>query len=96
MLAPLSEFFGRRPIYLGGLTAFFLATILVAQAKNVTGWLIGRLLQGVAGSAFLSVAGELFQTLQLPSLSSIIEILASSRSVTNLLCRWLCGRFVQH
>ena len=56
-LAPLSEFFGRRYIYLTSFTLFILFLIPCAAATNIQTLLIARFLNGFAGSAFLSVAG---------------------------------------
>ena len=55
-LAPLSEFYGRTPIYLFGYLIFFAFGFLPAFG-NFPGLLAGRFIQGVSGSAFLSVAG---------------------------------------
>lgn len=56
-LAPLSEFFGRRPIYVYSYLAFTLFLIPCALAPNIGVMMAFRFLCGVAGSAFLSVAG---------------------------------------
>ncbi|KAM0793435.1 hypothetical protein ACM66B_000880 [Microbotryomycetes sp. NB124-2] len=57
LVGPLSEFYGRRPIY--NLSWFFFVcfNILVAFSPNAPAYFIGRFLSGAAGSAFLSVAG---------------------------------------
>jgi len=71
-LGPLSEFYGRRPIYIVSFSFFLLWLIPSAVAQNLQTMLIGRFLDGLAGSAFLSVAGgtvgDLFkrEDLQLP------------------------------
>ncbi|KAJ5353529.1 hypothetical protein N7541_006093 [Penicillium brevicompactum] len=57
LLAPLSEFYGRRPIYIFSLAMFLVWLIPCAVARNIETLLIGRLFSGLAGSAFLSVAG---------------------------------------
>ncbi|KAF2269604.1 MFS general substrate transporter [Lojkania enalia] len=57
MLSPLSEFFGRRPIYLCSFSFFVIFLIPCAVAQNIETMLIARFLDGFAGSAFLSVAG---------------------------------------
>ncbi|TQB72010.1 hypothetical protein MPDQ_007173 [Monascus purpureus] len=57
LLGPLSEFYGRRNIYLASFTVFLLFIIPCAVAKNVQTMLVCRFFNGVAGSAFLSVAG---------------------------------------
>lgn len=57
MLGPLSEFYGRRPIYILGFSMFFIWVIPSAVAKNIQTMLVARFLDGFSGSAFLSVAG---------------------------------------
>ncbi|TVY62907.1 Efflux pump atB, partial [Lachnellula suecica] len=57
LLSPLSEFYGRRPIYLVSFTMFFVWIIPSAVAKNIQTMLIARFFDGISGSAFLSVAG---------------------------------------
>ena len=56
-LAPLSEFYGRRPIYLISWAAFVIWLIPCAVAQNIQTLLVSRFLNGVCGSAFMSVAG---------------------------------------
>ena len=57
MLGPLSEFYGRRPIYIVGFSMFLIWVIPSAVAQNIQTMLIARFLDGFSGSAFLSVAG---------------------------------------
>ncbi|KAF1953759.1 MFS general substrate transporter [Byssothecium circinans] len=57
ILSPLSEFFGRRPIYICSFTFFLVFMIPCAVARNIQTMLVVRFLDGLAGSAFLSVAG---------------------------------------
>ncbi|KAJ8112603.1 hypothetical protein OPT61_g5062 [Boeremia exigua] len=57
VLSPLSEFYGRRPIYIGSFTFFLIWMIPCAVARNIQTMLIARFFDGLAGSAFLSVAG---------------------------------------
>ncbi|KAK9483564.1 MFS general substrate transporter [Lipomyces starkeyi] len=57
LLAPLSEFYGRRPIYLSSLAFFLIWLIPSAVAQNIETMIIARFFNGLAGSAFLSVAG---------------------------------------
>ncbi|KAL4800048.1 major facilitator superfamily domain-containing protein [Aspergillus venezuelensis] len=56
-LGPLSEFYGRRNIYLTSFTFFLIWLIPCAVAKNIETMIVCRFLNGLAGSAFLSVAG---------------------------------------
>ncbi|KAH6848511.1 major facilitator superfamily domain-containing protein [Alternaria alternata] len=57
VLSPLSEFFGRRPIYIVSFTFFLIWLIPCALTPNIHTMLIARFFDGLAGSAFLSVAG---------------------------------------
>lgn len=56
-LGPLSEFYGRRPIYLVSFTFFLIWLVPSAVAQNIQTMLIARFFDGLSGSAFLSVAG---------------------------------------
>ncbi|RAL07593.1 MFS transporter, partial [Aspergillus homomorphus CBS 101889] len=56
-LAPLSEFYGRRYIYICSFSFFLIWLIPCAVAKNIQTMIICRFFGGIAGSAFLSVAG---------------------------------------
>ncbi|KAK4506913.1 hypothetical protein PRZ48_000646 [Zasmidium cellare] len=56
-LSPLSEFYGRRIIYLCAFGMYFIWLIPCAVANNIATMLVVRLFDGLAGSAFLSVAG---------------------------------------
>jgi len=57
LIGPLSELHGRRPVYIVSLTFFLIFIIPCAAAQNIQTLLIGRFLNGFAGSAFLTVAG---------------------------------------
>jgi multidrug resistance protein len=57
VLGPLSEFYGRRPIYIGAFVFFTVWLIPCAVAPNIETMLIARFFDGLSGSAFLSVAG---------------------------------------
>jgi multidrug resistance protein len=52
--APLSEFYGRRPLYWAGLIAFFAFQFMTAFPNNIGTALVGRFLSGMGGSVFLS------------------------------------------
>ncbi|RAQ48886.1 MFS transporter [Aspergillus flavus] len=56
-LGPLSEFYGRRYIYITSFTIFLIWLIPCAVAKNIETMIVCRFFNGIAGSAFLSVAG---------------------------------------
>ncbi|KAH6615398.1 major facilitator superfamily domain-containing protein [Boeremia exigua] len=57
VLSPLSEFYGRRPIYICALAFFTIWMVPCAIAQNIQTMLIARFFDGLSGSAFLSVAG---------------------------------------
>ena len=57
LLGPLSEFYGRRHIYMVSLAFFLIWLIPCAVAQNIQTMLVARFFDGMAGSAFLSVAG---------------------------------------
>ncbi len=55
--SPLSEFYGRRPIYVGSFLLFLIWLIPSAVAQNIQTMIVARFFQGFTGSAFLSVSG---------------------------------------
>ncbi|KAL3443846.1 major facilitator superfamily domain-containing protein [Aspergillus insuetus] len=57
VLAPLSEFYGRRNIYIISFSFFLIWLIPCAVAQNIETMIVCRFINGLAGSAFLSVAG---------------------------------------
>ncbi|KAH7494105.1 Efflux pump [Fusarium oxysporum f. sp. matthiolae] len=57
LTSPLSEYYGRRPIYLVSWAMFIIWTIPSAVAQNIETMIIARFFTGFAGSSFLSVAG---------------------------------------
>ncbi|KAL2819914.1 major facilitator superfamily domain-containing protein [Aspergillus cavernicola] len=57
VLGPLSEFCGRRNIYIVSFSFFLVLLIPCAVAQNIETMIICRFFNGLAGSAFLSVAG---------------------------------------
>ncbi|KAI1196153.1 major facilitator superfamily domain-containing protein [Nemania serpens] len=57
VLGPLSEFYGRRPVYLVSWSLFVIWLIPSAVAQNIATMLVARFLDGFTGSAFLSVIG---------------------------------------
>ncbi|KAL4987530.1 major facilitator superfamily domain-containing protein [Aspergillus falconensis] len=57
VLGPLSEFYGRRNIYVTSFIFFLVLLIPCAVAKNIQTMIVSRFFNGLAGSAFLSVAG---------------------------------------
>lgn len=56
MFSPLSEFYGRRPIYLVSSTCHLLFLIPQATAKDIVTLVVLRFLDGFSGSAFQAVS----------------------------------------
>lgn len=61
--APLSEFYGRRRLYITTFTCYFAFTFLCAFTPNIAGLLIGRLLCGIFISGALSNTPGVFADL---------------------------------
>lgn len=57
MWSPLSEFYGRRPVYLAAFAVFTVWIVPTAVARNIATVIVSRFFQGLSGSAFLSVSG---------------------------------------
>ncbi|KAH7027960.1 major facilitator superfamily domain-containing protein [Microdochium trichocladiopsis] len=57
LFGPLSEFYGRRPIYLVAWTMYLIWIIPQAVAPNIATMIVCRFLDGFAGSTFLAVSG---------------------------------------
>ncbi|PTB77834.1 MFS general substrate transporter [Trichoderma longibrachiatum ATCC 18648] len=72
LLSPMSEFYGRRPVYLVSWTMYVIWLVPAAVARGVATIIVARFFDGLAGSAFLTVSGgttgDLFakHELQLP------------------------------
>ncbi|KAI0518585.1 major facilitator superfamily domain-containing protein [Xylaria bambusicola] len=77
-LGPLSEFYGRRPIYLASWTMFVIWLIPSAVAHNTATIVTTRFIDGFTGSAFLSVAGgtvsDVFRRDQIQGPMTIISL----------------------
>ncbi|BGP12510.1 hypothetical protein JCM10213v2_000427 [Rhodosporidiobolus nylandii] len=57
LVGPLSEWYGRAPIYSIGFGLFFAFNFMVAFPNNLACLLLGRFLSGCSGASFLSVVG---------------------------------------
>ena len=55
--SPMSEFYGRRPIYCVSFILFLVWLVPSAVSKNTETMIIARFFQGLSGAAFLSVSG---------------------------------------
>lgn len=54
LIAPLSEFYGRKPLYVVSYILYFGSQFITAFGKNIATLIIGRALSGFFGSVFLS------------------------------------------
>lgn len=52
---PLSELYGRKPIYLFSMAVFVITVIPTALAKNYAGILIPRFISGIGSAAFITI-----------------------------------------
>lgn len=57
LFSPLSEFYGRRPIYLVSWTMYVIWLVPQAVARNMETMLVARFLNGFSGGTFLAVSG---------------------------------------
>lgn len=57
LLSPLSELYGRRPIYLVAWTTYLIWLIPQAVTKHMAVLVVFRFMDGFSGSAFLAVSG---------------------------------------
>lgn len=62
-LSPISEFYGRRPVYVTALTLYCLFQLITVLGGKIELLLIGRFLTGFAGSAFMTVISGSFNDL---------------------------------
>ena len=56
VMGPLSDRFGRRPVLLGGMTVYFVASVLAISAPSFETLLLARTLQGLGTSATRVIA----------------------------------------
>src|SRR6516225_2692303 len=56
VMGPLSDRFGRRPVLLGGMTVYFVASVLAISAPSFETLLLARALQGLGTSATRVIA----------------------------------------
>lgn len=95
LLGPLSEFYGRRPIYLVSFAIFFLLQFPVAFANNLPVLLIFRFLVGAAGSAFLANVGGSISDMYSPIDAYIPMAIFSSSTFLGPVLGPVIGGFVE-
>ncbi|MFN7662183.1 MAG: multidrug effflux MFS transporter [Alphaproteobacteria bacterium] len=97
-LGPLSDYFGRRSVLLGGAVLFFLSTFMCAYAVSIEMLLVARFLQGavvgtvtVAGYAAIHEFFDGPRTVQLLSVMASIIVLAPAAGP--IVGAWILGSY---
>ncbi len=77
-VGPLSDFYGRKPVLLGGLILFIGASIWCSASDNIEQLLIGRVLQGLGAAAprvcAISVTRDCFSGRQMARVTSFVMV----------------------
>lgn len=95
--APLSEFYGRKLLYLSGWIIFFAFQFLTAFAPNVYAAFIGRLLTALGGSLFMSnVPGSMADLFEPSEMALPIAIFALGPFFGPGIGSILSGFIIQH
>lgn len=66
VLAPFSEFVGRKPVFLATYLLFNVCTLIIAVVKDLPGLLVVRFFQGVGASMFSTMVGGIIADLYQP------------------------------
>jgi len=66
VLAPFSEFVGRKPVFLATYLLYNVCTLVIALVNNLTGLLVVRFFQGVGASTFSTMVGGIIADLYQP------------------------------
>ncbi|KOS17271.1 putative drug/proton antiporter [Escovopsis weberi] len=78
LLSPLSEIYGRRPIYLVSWSMYLVWIVPQAVAPNMATIIVTRFLDGLSGSAFLAVSGgtvsDMFSSHQLQAPMAVFSV----------------------
>ncbi|GAT21205.1 MFS transporter [Aspergillus luchuensis] len=88
VMSPLSEFYGRRPIYLVSLPLYIVFLIPCAAAHNIQTMLVARFLDGLAGAAFTSVAGATVGDMYTKSTLHTPMLLYTASPLYGIRCLW--------
>ncbi|CAN7260634.1 Bcr/CflA family multidrug efflux MFS transporter [Trinickia sp. LjRoot230] len=95
LYGPLSDRYGRRPVLLGGLALFLLASIACASAGSI-GWLVGmRFIQALGAGAASVMARAIARDLHEPrDAARVLSMIAIVTSVGPLLAPLLGGQLL--
>jgi multidrug resistance protein len=96
LTGPLSEHYGRRPIYLISWTFFIIWEFPPVVARNIETVIIARFFQGFAGGTFLSVAGGTVGDLFSPEEIQAPMVVVSSAPFIGPTLGPVIGGFINH
>jgi multidrug resistance protein len=96
LTGPLSEHYGRRPIYLISWTFFIIWDVPPVVARNIETVILARFFQGFAGGTFLSVAGGTVGDLFSPEEIQAPMVLVSSAPFIGPTLGPVIGGFINH
>ncbi|KAK0744962.1 major facilitator superfamily domain-containing protein [Apiosordaria backusii] len=66
VLAPFSEFVGRKPVFLSTYILYSICTLIIAVVDNLPGLLVARFFQGVGASTFSTMVGGVIADIYQP------------------------------
>ena len=94
---PMAERFGRRPILIGGVACFGLASVLCYFAPGMGWFVAARILQGLAGGFGITVSracvGDVFEEHRLARMYAILTMVLV---VPTALSPWMGGYIARH
>jgi Bcr/CflA subfamily drug resistance transporter len=96
LLGPLSDRYGRRPVLLGGLATFVLASLGCALAADIWTFLACRLLQGAVVSGYAVSLAVIRDTTEARRAASLIGYVAMAWAVAPMLGPLLGGTLEQY
>ncbi|OQE32005.1 hypothetical protein PENSTE_c001G00580 [Penicillium steckii] len=96
LTSPLSEWYGRRPIYVFAWSLFVIWNVVTAVAQNIQTVIVSRFFTGFAGGTFLSVSGGTVSDVFLRSQIQLPMTLVSSAPFIGPCLGPLLGGFISY
>ncbi|WP_137822884.1 MFS transporter [Pseudomonas sp. D(2018)] len=96
LLGPLSDRIGRRPVLIGGLSLYLVATAWMLLADSMTGFILGRVAQGLGACAALvlarAIVRDVWKAQAAPALAmtviGMLSAIALAPMLGGLLTQW--------
>ncbi|WP_342246135.1 MFS transporter [Pseudomonas sp. OTU5201] len=96
LLGPLSDRIGRRPVLIGGLSLYLIATAWMLLADSMTGFILGRVAQGLGACAALvlarAIVRDVWKAQAAPALAmtviGMLSAIALAPMLGGLLTQW--------